>query len=89
MHHRLTVFLENNKTIFTFQFGFRNNQSTTHALTNLTEQIHNASGNNKSVCGVFIDLRKAFDPTKTTKYYYPNWNIMVLVVLLCYSFKVT
>ena len=54
MHIQLTNFLRKNKVLFSYQFGFRNNYSTDHALISLTEMIRNA-------CGVFIDLQKAFD----------------------------
>ena len=61
MHTRLTNFLHVNKLFFSHQFGFRNGYSTNHALTSLTEMIRKALDENKFVCGVFIDLQKAFD----------------------------
>ena len=42
------------------QFGFRHDHSTTHALE-LTEKIILANDNEKYSCGVFLDLKKAFD----------------------------
>ena len=42
------------------QFGFRHDHSTTHALE-LTEKIRLANDNEKYSCGVFLDLKKAFD----------------------------
>ena len=41
--------------------GSGNSFSTTHTLISLTELIYNALDNSKFICGVFIDLRKAFD----------------------------
>ena len=61
MHIRLTNFLRKNKILFSYQFGFRNNYSTNHALISLTEMIRNALDNSNFACGVFIDLQKAFD----------------------------
>ena len=61
MHIRLTNFLRKNKVLFSYQFGFRNNYSTNHALISLTEMIRNALDNSNFACGVFIDLQKAFD----------------------------
>ena len=61
MHIRLTNFLRKNKILFSYQFGFRNNYSTNHALISLTEMIRNALDYGKFLCGVFIDLQKAFD----------------------------
>ena len=61
MHIQLTNFLRKNKVLFSYQFGFRNNYSTNHALISLTEMIRNALDNGNFACGVFIDLQKAFD----------------------------
>ena len=61
MHNRLYDFLEDQGLLFKNQFGFRKKHSTTHALIDLTEDIRKAIDENKFVCGVFIDLQKAFD----------------------------
>ena len=42
------------------QYGFRKNNSTVYALVQITELIK-ASNRDKFGCGIFIDLRKAFD----------------------------
>ena len=61
MFTRLHSFLEKSNTIFQNQYGFRKKHSTTHALYALTEQIRKAIDNNDIACGVFVDLKKAFD----------------------------
>ena len=61
MHSRLYEFLENNDILFENQFGFRKYKSTIHALIQITEQIRESIDNKKFGCGIFIDLRKAFD----------------------------
>ena len=61
MFNRTYLFLENNKSIYNLQFGFRNKHSTGHALIEITEKIRNALDNGEIACGVFIDLQKAFD----------------------------
>ena len=61
MHKRLYSFLEKQKCIYDYQFGFRKYHSTTHALIDLTEDVRKAIDNNTFSCGVFIDLQKAFD----------------------------
>ena len=61
MHIRLTSFLNENKVLSSFQFGFRNKHSTNHALISLTEMIQSALDNDQFTCGVFIDLQKVFD----------------------------
>ena len=47
--------------LFENQFGFRKQNSTVHALIQITEQIRSSIENGKYGCGIFIDLRKAFD----------------------------
>ena len=61
MHERLYSILSEHNCIYINQFGFRKNHSTTHALISLTEEIRNALDNNDIACGVFDDLKKAFD----------------------------
>ena len=43
------------------QYGFRSNMSTTHALSELVEEITSSLDNNKYAIGIFVDLKKAFD----------------------------
>ena len=43
---------------FSLQFGFRQKCSTNHALIQITESIRNSI---EFGCGIFIDLKKAFD----------------------------
>ena len=61
MHKRLYSFLEKNNILFCNQFGFRKNNSTVYALAQITEMIKVSIDKGKLGCGIFIDLRKAFD----------------------------
>ena len=61
MYSRLDNFLDLSDTIYKFQFGFRKNYSTNHALLSIVEQIKAALDKKMFSCGVFIDLEKAFD----------------------------
>ena len=61
MFKRLYSFLEKNNSVYSKQFGFRKNHSTTHALFSLTEQVRLAIDKKEIACGIFIDLKKAFD----------------------------
>ena len=61
MHKRLYHFLEVNNILYSKQFGFRENNSTMNALINITEKIKESIDKGKYGCGIFIDLRKAFD----------------------------
>ena len=47
--------------LFKEQFGVRNNQSTSHALISLIDLIKKYLDNDYFVCGVFINLQRAFD----------------------------
>ena len=58
---RLTTYLELYEIVYSNQFGFRQGYSTSHSLISITETIKKTLDNNKYGCGVFIDLRKAFD----------------------------
>ena len=58
---RLNDFLQVHNILFQNQFGFRKNNSTTFALIEITEKIKETIDNKKYGCGIFIDLRKAFD----------------------------
>ena len=60
-NNRIYTFLCKHKLIKTNQFGFRSNNSTEHALISLLETIKKSLDNDEIVCGVFIDLQKAFD----------------------------
>ena len=61
MHKQLYGFLNENNILFENQFGFRKNNSTSFALMQITETIKESIDNKKYGCGIFIDLRKAFD----------------------------
>jgi len=61
MYKRLYSFLEQHNILFENQFGFRKNNSTTFALLEITERIKETIDKHNYGCGIFIDLRKAFD----------------------------
>ena len=61
MYNRIYSFLCKHKLIKTRQFGFRSNHSTEHAFISLIKTIKKYLDDGKIVCGVFIDLQKAFD----------------------------
>ena len=58
---RIYLFLTKNNLISNKQFGFRSNYSTNHALVSITERIKSLLDDTQFVCGIFIDLEKAFD----------------------------
>ena len=52
--------LSNIDITYNLQFGFRH-YSTSHALTNITENIRKALDDGNIGCGDFVDLQKVFD----------------------------
>ena len=59
--YRVAIFLEKHNIIHTSQFDFQKNKSTLHSLIEITENIRSCIENKNYGCGVFIDLKKAFD----------------------------
>ena len=61
MHKRLMEFLNEEKIISCKQNEFFKGFSTAHVIINLIDNVESAIYNKQFVCGVFIDLQKAFD----------------------------
>ena len=61
INKRLYTFLNSNNIIHSFQFGFTQQYSTSHALAKITENVRKALDGGNISCGVFVDLQKAFD----------------------------
>ena len=60
-YNRIYSFLCKHKLINTNKFGFRSKHWTKHVLISLIETIKNYLDDGEIVCGVFINLQKAFD----------------------------
>ncbi len=58
---RLTSFLDAEKILSKFQFGFRKSHSTSHAMVHFMNSISQAINAKKHTIAIFCDLRKAFD----------------------------
>ena len=61
MLNRLNPFLSKNNILYKYQFGFRKNHATTHALTEVIDYIYKFLDEGNYVFGIYIDLKKAFD----------------------------
>ena len=61
VHRQVIEFIEQNKLLSAFQFGFRPKLSTELAATLLSDDIRKNVDEGKLVGAAFIDLRKAFD----------------------------
>ena len=81
MYVRLYQFLEKSQLFYSLQFGFRAKHSTNHALISITETIKESIDNNKLGCGVFLDLRKAFDTVNPLQHFYRR--IVTLITRRC------
>ena len=59
--NRLLSFLDLNKTLCDFQYGFRSRHSTFMPLIDMCDRVSKAIDKKEYSVGVFIDLSKAFD----------------------------
>ncbi len=58
---RLYSFLKKHEILYKYQFGFRENHSTSLALIEIIENVRQYLDNKEIVIGVYIDFTKAFD----------------------------
>ena len=75
MYNRLKSFLDKHNLLYHCQYGFREKCSTQHALVDIVNRIQFNFDKKLFSCGIFIDLKKAFDTVKTQSYC-RNLNIM-------------
>ena len=61
MHKYLINFVDKNDIPYKYQFDFRRQHSTNHAVITLVKKITTALDKGKVVVGCFLDLKKAFD----------------------------
>ena len=54
-------FLNDNNVLYDYQFRFRKQHSTSHAIITLVERVKRALDTGKVVVEVFLDLNKDFD----------------------------
>ena len=61
VYKRMKSFIEEKNILCTSQYGFRQGHSTEHALLDIVSRIQSNMDAGAFSCGVFIDLKKAFD----------------------------
>ena len=61
MYNRLVTYINENRLLYKYQFGFQEGKATYMALIVLIEKVIEALDKGESVIGVFLDLSKAFD----------------------------
>ena len=59
--NQMKSFLNKHNAFYKYQYGFRENHSTDHALIEIVDGIKLAIDSSKLAGGIFIDLTKAFD----------------------------
>ena len=77
MRKRLMEFLNEEKIISCKQNEFFKGFSTAHVIINLIDNVESAIYNKQFVCGVFIDLQKAFDIVDHNIFYLKKYSTMV------------
>lgn len=66
VYKRLKSFLEVNDVFYESQYGFREKHSTQHAILDIVNKIQDNMDKGMYSCGIFIDLKKAFDTVNHT-----------------------
>ena len=61
MYRQLKNFLDKNDILFKSQYGFREKHTTQHAVIDIVNIIQNNMDLKLFSCGIFLDLKKAFD----------------------------
>ena len=61
MFNRIYIYLKKLNLLSVTQFGFRQNYSTTHAISYIYDKLNKNADSGLYSCYVFFDLTKAFD----------------------------
>ena len=61
MYKQVKNFLDKHNILFKSQYGFREKHSTQHAIIDIVNIIQNNMDLKLFTCGIFLDLKKAFD----------------------------
>ena len=64
LHKRIYEFFEKNNVIHDYQFGFRKEHSTIHAIQTAISSVITSLNSSYQTMGIFIDFSKAFDTIK-------------------------
>jgi hypothetical protein len=70
MHCRLYKHLQLNNILYKFQFGFKPLRSTSLALIDVIDNLYENLDACSKVCGIYLDLQKAFDSVSHDSLFY-------------------
>ena len=59
LHSRLLTYIDFNKILHPFQFGFRKKHSTYMPIAHLINEITESLQDQKIICGIYLDLKKS------------------------------
>ena len=65
MYSYVINFMDKNNTTYKYQFGFRKNHSTQHAIITLVDKITSSLDSGDIIIGVFLDLKTHCEPPNT------------------------
>ncbi len=66
MYSRLYKFMTKHKILYHYQFGFRENHSTSLALIEIIDYIRQSIEDHNYTFGIYLDFTKAFDTVNHT-----------------------
>lgn len=88
MYNRFKDFIEKYDMLNLSQYGFRKAHATHHTIIDIVEAIQTNMDQRLFTCGIFVDLKKAFD-TVNHKYFLINFIIMAVEEKLTTGFHPT
>ena len=61
MYNRMKDYIDKHNLLYSSQYGFRKDHSTQDAILDIVNAIKSNMNQGLFSCGIFIDLKKAFD----------------------------
>lgn len=77
VNNQLMEYLQDNKLINDYQYGFRLKSNTQSAIFDIVSTLQNHRDQHRSAAIIFIDLQKAFDTVKRNRLISKLWHIGV------------
>ena len=68
MYKHVKPFMDKNEMFFKLQYSFRKSYCTQHAILDIMNKIQTNIDKKLYLCGIFIELKKAFDMVDHNNY---------------------